>query len=161
VLKNWTNNSKNLQNTAKAIFSFHQDWTVLTATLYAGWHAFLGSWVLTSLLCTCTAPVRLWTLCETSYPLNSLCQKWKYGYKNGMFSWCSSNNVTFKHEGHFPLILTLLLGVKRNCILSGAPDLQSRKHSVIISLYKHSLNFSGCLLNWNKFLDLFYSCCDH
>jgi hypothetical protein len=24
-------------------FSFHQDWTVLTATLYAGWHAFLGS----------------------------------------------------------------------------------------------------------------------
>lgn len=24
-------------------FSFHRDWTVLTATLYAGWHAFLGS----------------------------------------------------------------------------------------------------------------------
>lgn len=24
-------------------FSFHQDWTILTATLYAEWHAFLGS----------------------------------------------------------------------------------------------------------------------
>jgi len=24
-------------------FSFHQDWTVLTATLYAEWLAFLGS----------------------------------------------------------------------------------------------------------------------
>jgi len=23
-------------------FSFHQDWTVLTAALYAGWDAFLG-----------------------------------------------------------------------------------------------------------------------
>jgi hypothetical protein len=24
-------------------FSFHQDWTVLTTTLHAGWHAFVGS----------------------------------------------------------------------------------------------------------------------
>jgi len=104
--------------------------------------------VLTSRLCTCTAPVR-------PYPLNSLCQKWKYGYENGMFSWCSSNSVTFKHEGHFPLILTLLLGVKRNYKLSGAPDFQRRKHSVIVSLYKHSLTCSGSLLNWSKFLVYF------
>jgi hypothetical protein len=117
--------------------------------------------VLTSLLCTCTAPFRLWTLCETSYPLNSLCQKWKYGYEIGMFSWCSSNSVTFKCKGLFPLILTLLLEVKRNYKLSGAPDLQRRKQSIIVSLYKHSLTCSGSLLNWNKFLDLFCSCCDH
>jgi len=50
-------------------------------------------------------------------------------------------------RGHFPLILTLLLGVKRNYKLSGAPDLQRRKHSVIVSLYKHSLTYSGFLLN--------------
>lgn len=51
---------------------------------------------------------------ETLYPLNSLCQKWKSGYANGMFSWCSSNSATVKHEGNFPLISALLLGCKRN-----------------------------------------------
>jgi hypothetical protein len=37
---------KQLENPTKhtqSHFSFHQDRTVLTATLYAGWHAFLGS----------------------------------------------------------------------------------------------------------------------
>jgi len=37
---------KQMENTTKhsqSHFSFHQDWTVLTATLHAGWHAFVGS----------------------------------------------------------------------------------------------------------------------
>jgi hypothetical protein len=37
---------KQLEKTTKhsqSHFSFHQDWTVLTATLHAGWHAFVGS----------------------------------------------------------------------------------------------------------------------
>jgi hypothetical protein len=50
-------------------------------------------------------------------------------------------------EGHFPLILSLFLEVKRNYKLSGVPDLQRRKHSIIVLLYKHSLTCSGSLLN--------------
>lgn len=94
---------------------------------------------------------------ETSYPfLRSLCQKWKYGYENGLFSWYSNNSVTVKHEGHFQLILTLLLGVMRNYKLSGASDLQRRKHSIIVLLHKNSVTCSGCLLNWNKFLCIYF-----
>jgi hypothetical protein len=34
---------KQLEKTTKHSQSFHQDWTVLTTTLHAGWHAFVGS----------------------------------------------------------------------------------------------------------------------